>query len=216
MEKLIVLGFGIRKPVDQQGSLWQAERRSSFLIRPEIPSPVSVDSDVWPVLAVNPDETFPLFLWGSVSEILAAFPEAARTGRHSPVIIEIAVLATGEQSSRYWEGIIFGRVNPEKENALKIAPECLGYDVADRYLVSGVSNCMLFQEELAAVRKDWTDAINIWGLFEEAEAARAFRPVCDRLIPEHAPFEAYRLRKIDLVEGTQESLDESATSQHSS
>jgi hypothetical protein len=164
MEKLTVLGFGIRQPVITQASLWTEERRSRFLIRPEIPLPISVDSDVWPAIAVNPDETFPLFLWGSISEILAAFPKASRAGRRSPVIIEIAVLATDEQSSKHWEGIFFGRLDTEKDSTLKIVPECLGYDVADRYLVSGVSNCALSRKELAVIKKDWSDAINVWGL----------------------------------------------------
>jgi hypothetical protein len=151
-------------------------------------------------LAVNPDESYPLFLWGSISETLAAFPELARPGSHSLVILEIAVVATEEQSSKYWEGIVFGRVNPEKDSTLKITQESLGYDVADRYLESGVSSFMLFPEELAAIRKDWLEAVNVWGLFEHAEAAKAFRAVCNRLIPEHAPFEAYRMRKIDVAE----------------
>lgn len=198
METLIVLGFDVRRPIAQQ--IWTDERRSKFLIRPEVPLPVSVDRDVWPALALNPDDSYPLFLWGSVSEILAAFPEVRRSESDSPLIVEIAAVAAGQESSTYWERIIFGRLNLEEDAVLTITAECLGYDVADRYLVSGLSNCMLFPEELAVVRKDWSEAINISGLFGEVEVAKAFRAVCDRLIPEHAPFEVYRIRRIELVE----------------
>lgn len=199
MEKTVVLGFDARRPIVDQHLNWPEERRAKFLIRPETPSPISVDSAVWPVFAANPDESYPLNLWSSVSEIFTAFPRAARRLSESPAIIELAVVATDQQSLGYWQGIFLGRVKPEKDSALDITPECLGYDVADRYLVSGLSNCMLSQEELSVIRKDWSGAINIWGLFEEAEAARSFRTICDRLIPEHAPFEAYRMRRLGLM-----------------
>ncbi len=196
MDKLIILGFDIRRPIADQNSSWPEERRIKFLIRHEVPAPISVDVGVWPAFATNPDETFPLQLWGSVSDIVTTFPDATQWRSNSPVIIEIAAIATGEQSSEYWEGILLGRVEPEKDKSLKVTPEVLGYDVADRYLVSGISNCMLSADELVAVRKDWSEALNVWGLIENKDAAEAIRAVCDRLIPEHAPFETYRLRRI--------------------
>jgi len=199
MEKLIIIGFDLRGPIADQNSSWSEQRRSRFLVRPEIPSPISVDSAVWPVFAGNPDRTYPMQLWGSVSEILAAFPQAAQADCNSPTIIEIAVITTDLQSSRRWEGTLFERVRPEKDSAVEIALDCLGFDVADSYFVSGLSNCMLSVEELSSVRKDWSEAINSWGLFGDSGAAKAFRAVCNRLIPEHAPFETYRMRKVKIV-----------------
>jgi hypothetical protein len=108
LEKLIIIGFDIRGPIADQNASWSEQRRSSFLIRPEIPSPISVDSSVWPVFARNPDRTYPMQLWGSVSELLAAFPRAAQADCNSPTIIEITVITTDEQSSRRWEGIFSG------------------------------------------------------------------------------------------------------------
>jgi hypothetical protein len=198
MEKLIILGFDVRRPIAHQNSNWSGERRSKFLIRPDIRSPISVDPDVWPLLKANPDESYPLHLWGSVSDILAAFPEAARWGEDSPAILELATVATDEQSLGYWEGIFFGRVKPENDSAIQIASECLGCDVADRFLVSGLSNCMLSQEELTLIRKDWSKLINTWGLFDNSETAKGFRAVCNRLVPEHAPFETYRVRRVEI------------------
>jgi hypothetical protein len=148
---------------------------------------------------VNPDEGYPLLLRGSATETLASFPEVATSENNAPVIIEIAVVVTDEESSKYWERIIFGRIDLEKDRKFKLVTECLGYDVADRYLVSGLSNCQLSAEELAAVRKDWSEAINGWGLLADSEAAKAFRAVCNQLIPEHAPFEAYRMRRVAIV-----------------
>ena len=199
MESLIVLGFDVRRPIALQKVIWTDERRSKFLIRPEVQSPISVDRDVWPALALNVDETYPLFLWDSVGEIPTAFPEVARQDSDSPIVIEITAVGTNRESSVYWERIIFGRVKREEDRALKITTECLGYDVADRYLVSGLSNCMLSAEEMAVIRKDWSTAINMWGLFGDPGAAEAFREVCNRLVPEHAPFEVYRMRKVEIA-----------------
>jgi hypothetical protein len=199
MESLIVLGFDVRKPVAHQKFIWPGERRHKFLLRPEIPTPVSVDRNVWPTLSLNTDESYPLFLWGSISEILAALPEVAQQNSDSPVIVEIAVVATLPESSTYWERIIFGRVNREADGVPGITAECIGYDVADRYLLSGLSNCMLSEDELALIRNDWSKAINIWGLFGDSETGKAFRAVCNRLVPEHAPFETYRMRMVKIA-----------------
>lgn len=186
-------------PIAHQDSRWPGERRAGFLIRPEIESPISVNPGVWPVLARNPDENYPLHLWGSVSEILAAFPDAGHCRSDSPAIVEIAAQATDGRSSAYWEGIPFGRVGPEDDSAayaVDIPLESLGYDIANRYLVSGLSNCMLSPDELAVIRRDWSRAINPWGLFDDSGLATAYAAACDRLIPEHAPFETYRIRRI--------------------
>lgn len=199
MESLIVLGFDVRGPIALQNGIWTGERRSKFLIRPEVRSPISVDRDVWPALALNADETYPLYLWGNVREVLMAFPEVARPDSDSPIVIELTAVGTDREASVYWERIIFGRVNREEDRALKITMECLGYDVADRYLVSGLSNSMLSEEELAVIRKDWATAINTLGLFGDSKAAEAFREVCNRLVPEHAPFEVYRMRKVEIA-----------------
>jgi hypothetical protein len=108
MDSLIVLGFDVRKPIAHQKILWTDERRSKFLIRPEVQFPLAVDRDVWPALALNPDESYPLYLWGSVGEVLAAFPGAARAESDVPLIFEIAVVATHQESATYWAESFLG------------------------------------------------------------------------------------------------------------
>jgi hypothetical protein len=82
--------------------------------------------------------------------------------------------------------------------AIKARFNSIGYDVADRHLLSGLSNCALSEAELADLRREWTDRINRFGLFEEVESAVGFKEVCDQLVPEHAPFCAYRIRKVEV------------------
>ncbi|HWB86858.1 MAG TPA: hypothetical protein VG675_22120 [Bryobacteraceae bacterium] len=196
MDDVVVLGFDARVPVTQQLSVWTDQRRSDFLIRPEVPSPISVDRDVWPVVSANPDEGYPLFLWGSLREILGTLPGAATRASGAPVIVEIAVVATDEESLQYWEPMMFDFVDTPKDLGSTLASEYLGYDVADRFLISGLSNCKLSEQEMATLRKDWSGALNNWGLFNDVQEAKAFRLLCNHLVPEHAPFEAYRLRQI--------------------
>jgi hypothetical protein len=198
MQQILLIGYGIRAPISQQILAWTAARRSILLIDPDVSYPLSVDLDAWPASLANPDESYPLFLWGSISEMLADTQGAVQVSNDGPIVIEIAVLVTEKETERYWEEILYGRAYPATDGPIKLAPEYLGFDVADRSFVSGLTNCIYSPEELGTLRRDWSDKTNKWGLFEELGSAESFRHVCDRLAPEHAPFEAYRIRKINL------------------
>ena len=194
LERIVVLGFDARSSLNGPSG-WTNERRSQFLIRTDILQPASVDRAVWPALSTRSNPEHPLDLWISFSRLLAIFPQLARDAGVSPVAIEISVIAD-EQAFDYWENTFFGQARPQDDNRLKLTAEELGYDIADRYLVSGLSNCMLSPHELADIRRTWSEQINLFGLFSSTANAAAFRQVCDRLIPEHAPFFVYRIRKI--------------------
>jgi hypothetical protein len=196
MENTVVVGFDVRVPLSRQCWFWNYERRASYLIRPEILLPISVDRGVWPSFESSPNEQYPLALWGSIADIVNAVPSALTSRSDAPVIIEIAVVATNEESSSYWEGIVYGPTGSQGDRKRALASESLGYDVADRFFISGLCNCQLSPTELAAVRKEWSQAINPLGLFGEAEVAKSFRSICDRFVPEHAPFEVCRIRRI--------------------
>ncbi len=196
----IVLGFDIRHPLDDLSfSRWDQERRAQYLIRPEVRWPVSVDPVVWPAPSAEQVNQHPLSLWSSVAEVLAACPAAASHGSSAesniPVVIEIGALRDS-QSVRYWERIMEGFVQPEADDAGQYATDSFGYDVADRYLLSGLSNCGLSAEEIGIVRKQFAAQINPFGLFSDPVVAADFRVSCDQLVPEHAPFCIYRIRRI--------------------
>ncbi len=65
-------------------------------------------------------------------------------------------------------------------------------------MLSGLSNCG-FEGEREALREDWGPHLNDYHLFEDAESALAFRPVANRIVPEHAPFFVYGLWLIRAV-----------------
>jgi hypothetical protein len=189
----IVLGYDIRTPVADQKLNWEEDRRNKFLIQPMTSYPVSVDRIVWPALIDNSDVGHPYRLWGSAREALVELEKISSLACAIPEVIQIAVLTADQQSARDWNELLFGYVHSKQDTELAIAWEHLGYDVADRDLISGMSNCMLQPLELAEIRAGWTEALNTWGLFVAFERAIAFTRICDQLILGHSPFEVYRL-----------------------
>jgi hypothetical protein len=195
--QIMVLGFDLRKPLRAcTDSGWPERRRARFLIRPEILCPASVDRGVWPPAIENSSSGGnPLNLWNSVSEILAAGPTVVSAEAESPTLIEIGAVPD-ERSSRYWHDVFYGYLRQEEGKAIAMEAEDLGYDVADRYLLSGLSNCALSAEELEELRKTWAHRINPLGVFDKVSDAASYVNTCDLLIPEHAPFSAYRIRRL--------------------
>jgi|SRR5579884_84926 len=192
MSTEIFLGFDLRQPLAGQIDSWTKVRRAEYLIRPEIATPISVDRCVWPAVSVNTDDQYPLFLWGSMTELREHSLHPLEGG----VMIDIAALPSTEDSLNYWQRIMFGRADTDKDSSPQYEVEIFGYDVADRYLVSGLSNCRFSDSEMGHIRHDWSWAINVWGLFDRPDLATSFAALCNSLIPEHEPFEAYRLRRI--------------------
>jgi hypothetical protein len=80
----------------------------------------------------------------------------------------------------------------------------LGFDVADGYGVSGLSNCGYADEELETYRSRWSGFLNAFHLFEGAAQALEFASDADHRISSHAPFSAYGLY---LVSGGLPGLD---------
>jgi hypothetical protein len=196
----IVLGFDLRKPISGATSDPPREDRARFLIRPEVSGPASVDPDVWPQVAAQRAQGYPFPLWGSVSEILRSCPGLGLPGPGEPSIVEIAVVVD-EPSRLNWEGALLGWLRPGDDSALALASTRLGYDVADRFLLSGLNNCMLSPKELDYARQRWAPQINSVGLFEDEGEALAFSTACDSIVPEHAPFYPYRIQGV-LLSGT--------------
>jgi len=158
-QEIFVLGFDLRVPLNEStGCRWSESRRARFLIRPEVQIPVSVDRAVWPAAVESPRDENPLNLWNSISGMLNSVPEGAGS-TEAPVPIQIGALVD-ERSSQYWHPIFDGYLRRGEDRDVRFVTEELGYDVADQYLLSGISNCMLSTEELTNIRKKWAERIN--------------------------------------------------------
>lgn len=180
MGRLIYAGADVR--VDPFGdSDWTAERRSTYLLRPEVAFPLSVDPNVW--ARAPGDITYPL-PWTPVKDVQKR--AAALSSEHR---VCVAVFAAAAQGHAEEEEL---RSGTGADTALAVDPAWtfVGFDVADGTEVSGLSNCG-YGDELELLRAAWAPRLNDRGLFGVLEDAFAFRKVTDARVPEHAPFTVY-------------------------
>ena len=68
-----------------------------------------------------------------------------------------------------------------------------GYDVADEWLTSAISNCGI-GDAIMSNRVPVPD-VNNWGLFDNESEAFNFARDADRLVHEHAPFYVYQIKR---------------------
>jgi hypothetical protein len=74
-----------------------------------------------------------------------------------------------------------------------------GYDVADYWMLSGLTNCGYKpeeEEEAASPAPVWGPRLNDWHLFADPDDAETFADVMDKRVPEHAPFYAFGLYQL--------------------
>ena len=167
-----VIGYDLRLPLDASLSgwaHWDPERRRTFLLRRDLPFPLSADGAVWPEALgedfwkyVGHDEGC-FLTWGTRAEVVVAAGACATTPRG----VLIASTAHGEPS--HWHS-----ATPE------VLPEdahWLGYDVVDE---GGLSVLMNHgwpdtPAEIDAARTArWSPHLNAYHLFEASGQAKAF------------------------------------------
>jgi hypothetical protein len=175
------IGFDLRSIVAEPG--WTMRHRTQFLLRQDVTAVRSVDRRVWerPPGLQSPPE--PAGLWPSLSDLLAAAQAVDRTGA---VILRITAFEDDE---------------PVPESADPNAPaleryDLLGYDVADWFLLSGLTNCGYSPEEAASLAPTWAPLLNEWHLFDDPADAIAFEAVTAARVPEHAPFYGYGIYQL--------------------
>jgi hypothetical protein len=171
-----LLGFDVRQA---PGARWSADRRAQFLLRPELMAPLSVDEGVWP--SAVPETTSwrggPQNLWSH----LASLPRAEWTLAVAQVCFE------GTPSP-----FTTDETTPTQ---LDESWTLLGYDVADTWLLSGLSNCGYHTDEVAPLRGTWGPRLNDHHLFGQLDDARAFAALSGRRVSAHAPFFVFALWK---------------------
>ena len=174
-------------------SLWDAERRARFLLKPEVGCPLSVDPLSWPsVFDTGGPQGFLGFKGIPLPEFI---------GRHPPLWEDLSELeavlrsnAVDMERARIVRAIRFDEeLASQREPELSVKFERLGFDVVDEGLISAVSSCGFTDAEWDYLRRRFARSLNEHHLFSEWEAARDFSRVADELIPEHAPFAPFQL-----------------------
>lgn len=169
--RVFYLGAELRTVLTGPAEDWTPERRATFLLRPEIRFPLSVDPNVWSMVGTR--DALP---WIAISEVEAQAPESATV---------IVLGAVAEDASR--EGSILHKFGASEDLVVDRAWRFLGYDVSDGG-ISGLANCGFGPEEVDALRAEFGPHLNEHGLFDEVARAFQFRAVSEVRVPEHAPF----------------------------
>jgi hypothetical protein len=194
----LLLGFDAREMWLDFSAEWPEERKRSFLLRRDIVKPLSTDTRVWrSVFDVDPTPHRPAWtgpiqqLWENL-EALENLVSTAGSQRREPywlIAITVCSAMPSREERAYWkartEGILY-------RPALR-APSwhLLGYDVADGYLLSGLTNLSwdsVSPAEVQDVGEKYLPSLNEYHLFTSVEPAAQFLPLAEEGAREHAPF----------------------------
>jgi hypothetical protein len=176
------IGFDLRSIVSDPS--WTVDRRTRYLLRRDVPSVRSVDTLVWERPPELPRPPVPEGLWPDLSDLFAAAGALDRTG-----VVAVRITAFPEEEEE------------EDEPTPEITPaverhDLLGYDIADYWQLSGLTNCGYSPEEAASLAPVWAPLLNQWHLFDNPDDAEAYAEVTDKRVPEHAPFYAYGIYQL--------------------
>jgi hypothetical protein len=199
----ILLGFQLRVTLSQLKQ-WDSERRETYLLRENIKHPLSIDRAVWPEYD-NKDV---------LSSFFSDYCVGVYCAPNGLNIYNIKTPTLLDQISDHAETILIGltiindTVNHAQElkskhsildipysfeHLLRSDWACLGYDVADYWLYSGLMNCGYNPNHKTDLSKRFANALNEYGLFMSTEIAQEFRIYCESNIKEHMPFAVYGL-----------------------
>lgn len=210
-----LLGFDIRLCFEEYAELiWGKKRRDIHLLSPEIKWPLSVDEMVWPsffryigagdyeapyfrvngAIEIKPRDfrQEALGLWSRLDEMKACFLRREENLERRGISIAVELLSDFKtlEADDYWSAVL----NPHLSvSEIPNDWQFLGYDVADRYMLSGLSNCGYSVDEKVALQEQWSYRLNEYGLLMSLEDAIEFKNLTNERVPEHTPFYIYSL-----------------------
>src|SRR5436305_3186339 len=196
----LLLGYDAREDWISFESSWSTERRQLFLLRQDVEKPLSVDSDVWPsVFELLPDLRRPDWtgyvqdLWDNFQALVETLKSTVPTESVNLRFIAIELIASlcSDAELTEWRDRVKEVIPPRLD---QLPRKLAGYDVADFFLLSGLTNC-----EVPA-RPDpsrWAPLLNRHHLFLDPASAFEFKTEVDARVPEHAPFFVFSLWLIE-------------------
>jgi hypothetical protein len=170
-----------------------------FLLRPDVYAPLSTDTMVWP--SIWPLSTIPLPSWiGMNNGLWESLPtmrnHLAKAWTTPPPHATIAVSWFSDRA--FNDAGMFGPyINPTDPGERSPEWRHLGFDVSDGTLLSGLSNCGYYPDEIKTLRPQWQSRLNAWHLFDAVEDAFEFRALTETRVDEHAPFFVFGLYMIE-------------------
>lgn len=188
-----LLGFQLRLSPTRIPQL-STESRKLFLLREDIRRPLSVDPRVWPKLedVVLISRLFKDSVLGDPPNGLALYVDPFVEQFQKPYDGSVVAITTTPSVARELKASHVIDDSPFSLSRLGAEGfEQLGYDVADRWLLSGLMNCALHAAEHEELSAKFSRMLNPFGLFVSSKEADLFRLECDKRVPEHSPFYVY-------------------------
>lgn len=170
-------------------------RSNPFTIDTLISHSLFQEDGVLGALELLPKKSFMhecLDLWEDIERLRTAFASIRAILPPSALesIVEIAVsidLGSIEREKEYWEPLIGATVLPRvPDNFYRF-----GFDVADSYMLSAVSNIFFHRTKTFPDR--WVTHLNQFSLFDRMSDALDFQTFAERTNKEHSPFFVYGL-----------------------
>jgi len=183
--RILYAGADTREHPARTDDDWTQDRRESYLLRPDVARPLSVDPSVWGQVRGPGGEVAETPLpWICAEDVLLR----AMTWSDASDWVVIVIGVVAEDSHE--ETAIKQAMGADTELAVSSGWKFLGFDVADGS-ISGLSNCGYDASDVASRRRTWAPRLNEHGLFWEVTEALSFRRLTEERVPEHAPFYVY-------------------------
>lgn len=210
-----ILGYDVRCRDDGIiRHLWDKKRRAHYLIRQDIKCPISVDRSVLPsIFRFQSDGilegTIPVEdesmhqsvfkLWEDFSSMSKAISDSTFCEDTAIDVValgfSIGEIDVSQFRNYQWAEILSETAKPNKR---RDDWEFLGYDIADEWLTSGLSNCDFPDRHDREFVADWIPRINDSGLIATMEDADRFRKSLNNKVAEHAPFLIIGIFRLEL------------------
>ncbi len=196
-------------------ALWNQERRETYLLRPELPIPMSLDDWGWPSVLDDVWEKMPgwlghnMPLWEELDQLQTVLSSEVCDSVDPYWLVAFTVMVDAKSIDRIRETEYKSvgdneappRLFPTKPPDIQHGWTFLGYDVADGS-ISGLSNCGYTEEDdPPKLRREWGPKLNGYGLLMDLQDAVEFTAFTDERVKEHAPFFIYGIWLIEKVEG---------------
>jgi hypothetical protein len=191
-----LLGYDLREVSESTDRNWPELRRSRYLLRQSAPIPCSVDDEVWrslaqahPELITLPVEGSVQNLWSDCAPILDAVRDRAHGLNEEYWLIAVTICLRANHPERDAWRLVRRGIHPIPAG---FDATLLGYDIADGFLRSALSNMGYLDSELKTAER-WRKALNIHHLFTDIDIAESFAHWSAQRVPEHAPMFVFRI-----------------------
>jgi hypothetical protein len=198
IEPTLILGF------DARHYPWGMRESSPHWcpLRSDIDTVASVDDEVWPSVCFSggpikerPWVGFVQFLWRDLNK-LKTYLEEEHTRileRYWTIAVTLSTDTCHEPEKLLWKSVVL-HACPRK---LSSTWSFLGYDVADRFLFSALTNSVHHKhKDYEEIKAAFLNGINSYHLLRNTELAICFREVANRRSPEHKPFFVFGVWRI--------------------